>query len=160
MSGEEARRAAVSSTLSMRGLSTGLFTALSMASVGPHTRGMGGWREQRGQEIRTQLNRRDEGSLWVLFLDDPHGAPLLATPIEGAMGQVDRHLAVNLAMLINKVGSKAVLLAVPRRRGTPAEPDRQLWRDLQELLASSPVELLDLLVVGTHHSWSARDDLA
>jgi DNA repair protein RadC len=75
------------------------------------------------------------------------------------MDQIDRQLAVNLAMLINEVGSKAVLLAVPRQRGTPHEPDRQLWRDMQELLAHSPIELLDLLVVGPRHTWSAREAL-
>ena len=160
MSGEEACRAAVSSTLSIPRLSTGSFVALSLATVRPQTRGMGGWREERAREIRTQLSRWDEGSLWVLFLDDPHGAPLLATPIEGAMDEIDRQLAVNLAMLINEVGSKAVLLAVPRRRGTPAEADRQLWQRMRQLLADSPVELLDLLVVGSRHTWSACEALA
>ena len=114
------------------------------------------WREQRAKQIRTELRPRDEGSLWVLFLDDPHGAPLLATPIEGAMDELDRQLAENLAMVINSVGSAAVLLAVPRRRGLPAEPDHHLWQLMCELLADSPVKLLDLLVVGSRSTWSAR----
>lgn len=115
------------------------------------------WREARADEIRAELDPRDEGSLWVLFFDDPHGSPLLATHIEGAMDQMDRQLETNLAMIINEVRPKAVLLAIPRRRGTPADPDRQLWQNLQELLAGSPVELLDLLVVGASHTWSARE---
>jgi hypothetical protein len=117
------------------------------------------WREERARDVRIQMGRRDEGSLWVLFLDDPHGAPLLAMPIAGAMDQLDDLLAVNLAMLINEVGSKAVLLAVPRRRGTPAAPDRQLWLHMQQLLAGSAVELIDLLVVGSRDTWSAREAL-
>lgn len=157
MSGEEACRAAMSSTLSTQGLSTESFAALSLPIVRQQTRRMGDWREDRAREIRTQLNPQDEGSLWVLFLDDPHGPPLLATPIEGAMDEMDGQLAGNLAMIINKVGSKAVLLAVPRRRGTPHKHDRQLWRDMQELLADSSIELLDLLVVGPRHTWSARE---
>jgi len=122
---------------------------------------MGGrWQDQRAREIRTQLDRGDEGSLWVLFLDDPHGTALLATPFEDAMDQVDRQLTASLATLIKEVGSKAVLLAVPRRRGIPQEPDRRLWREMQELLADWPIELLDLLVVGALHTWSAREALS
>lgn len=117
---------------------------------------MDSWHEERAREIRTALQPQDEGSLWVLFFDDPREAPLLAAPLEGAMSKIDHQLAVNLAMVINEVGSHAVLLAVPRRRGLPAEPDHRLWQQLCELLAHSPVEVLDLLVVGSEGLWSAR----
>ncbi len=128
-----------------------------MLGAGPQTDGVDGWRDDRVREIRTQLTREDEGALWVLFLDDPHGSPLLATPFHDAMEQMDRQLMANLAGVIKEVGSKAVLLAVPRQQGAPLKADRLLWQGMQQLLAGSPVELLDLLVVGSHHTWSAQD---
>lgn len=139
------------------GLSTGHSPVCRFRGYGRRLVGMDAWREERAREIRAQLKPQDEASLWVLFLDDPHGAPILAAPIEGAMDHLDRQLLVNLAMVIDNVGSKAVLLAIPRRGGTLEEADRQLWQDIQKLLADSPVELLDLLVVASTKLWSARD---
>ena len=118
---------------------------------------MDNWREERAREIRTALQHGDEGSLWVVFFDDPRGAPLLAAPLEGAMGKIDRQFTVNLAMLINEVGSRAVLIAIPRSQGAPVESDYRLWRQLRELLAPSPIDLLDLLVVGPRSAWSVRE---
>ena len=103
--------------------------------------------------LRTQLRREDEGSLWLLFLDDPHGDVVLATSFEGAMAHVDAELTRNLVRIISHVPSAAVLLAVPRADGQPLNVDKRLWHDLEGLLTDP---LIDLVVVGESSYWSAR----
>ena len=117
---------------------------------------MTSWRDERIQEIRDRLVANDEGALWLFFLDDPYGAPILASAIDGAMAEMDAQLTRNVAMIVNQLAVKAVLLAIPRKNGTPQAADRKLWSDLQILLDSS-TELVDLLVVGPDSYWSARE---
>ena len=120
---------------------------------------MSSWRGERIAEIRGRLVANDEGALWLLFLDDPYGEPIFASAIDGAMAEMDAQLTRNVAAIINELGVKAVLLAVPRRDGRPLSVDRQLWSDLQ-ILVDSSTELVDLLVVGRESFWSARETTA
>lgn len=99
-----------------------------------------------------RLTPSDEGSLWLLFFDDPCGEPVVASAIDGGMAHLDEILP-NLLMIIDDVGAKAVLLAVPRRSGRPQPVDRRLWRELRTVSVSP--EILDLVVVGDHEHWSA-----
>jgi DNA repair protein RadC len=117
---------------------------------------MTSWRDERIQEIRDRLVANDEGALWLLFLDDPYGPPILASAIDGAMAEMNAQLTRNVAVIVNQLAVKAVLLAIPRKNGTPQAADRKLWSDLQILLDSS-TELVDLLVVGPDSYWSARE---
>ncbi|MDP9220789.1 MAG: hypothetical protein M3P23_09640 [Actinomycetota bacterium] len=113
------------------------------------------WLDERVSEVRQRLTTGDEASLWLLLFDDPSAAPVLAPVIEDAMSHMDADMARSVAIVINGVPAKAVLLAVPRRTGSPCRADRQLWLDLQHLVREPP-ELLDLIVVGDTEYWSAR----
>lgn len=139
---------------------TGPSPGVSQADVRPQTHCMPRWRDDRVQEIRQQLTPQDDGSLWILYLEDPYGEALLASAVTDAMAQMDRQMTENLGMIITSVAPKAVLLVVPRRDGKPLAVDSQLWSDLQDLLSGSTTELTDLLVVGRSRCWSARDSLA
>lgn len=113
------------------------------------------WLEERVEDVRERLTADDEGSLWMLLLEDPSGEPVIASAVDGAMAGMDSQLTRNLAMIITEVGAKAVLLAIPRRTGRPHPVDRQLWSDLRHLVGSS-TELIDLVVVGDAAYWSAQ----
>lgn len=113
------------------------------------------WLDDRVRELRLRLDRRDEGSLWLLFLDGPSGAVVVASAVDGAMTGMDADLRNNLVSIVRDVRAAAVLLAVPRAEGRPQRADRALWRVMERGCAST-TELVDLVVVGTDNYWSAR----
>jgi hypothetical protein len=119
-------------------------------------RGMSTWRDDRVREIRARLQPGDEGSLWMLLFDDPLGEPLAGTAISEAMENLDQAGTEHLASLLRRFEVRAALLAIVRRDGAPRPEDRRLWDGLDELLDGEP-ELIDLLVVGSRRTWSARD---
>lgn len=113
------------------------------------------WLDARVREVRRRLTSRDEGSLWLLFLDDPCGEVILAAALDGAMGSVDASMIRNLRQVIEGVPAPAVLLVVPRATARPLTAETALWR---QLLASPPTntELIDLLILGESDYWSVR----
>lgn len=118
---------------------------------------MPSWLDDRLRDLRGQLTPRDEGSLWLLFLDEPRGEVLLASAFAGAMAQVDAQMTRSLVRIIGQVPAAAVLLAVPRTDGQPLAVDRRLWSDLERL---DVLPLVDLVVVGESDYWSARQAAA
>ena len=117
------------------------------------------WLKVTIDEIRERLQPNDEGSLWLLFFDEPLLEPLVATAYDDAMAHVDARLTENIAKIIDAVPADAVLVAVPRRDGAPGPLDRQLWRDLGALRHGFRPRLLDLVVVGETGHWSAEGDV-
>ena len=115
------------------------------------------WLSETIDEIRQRLAPGDEGSLWLLYFDEPLREPLLASAFDDAMAHVDSRLTRNIATIIEGVPVDAVLLAVPRRDGLPRAVDRQLWRDLRGLLDGAGPRLLDFVVVGAARHWSAQE---
>jgi hypothetical protein len=106
--------------------------------------------------IRERLQPNDEGSLWLLFFDEPLREPVVATAFDDAMAHVDTRLTRNIAQIIDGTGSDAALVAIPRHSGTPRPVDRRLWRDLRALRDRIQPRLLDLVVVGDSRHWSAE----
>jgi hypothetical protein len=118
---------------------------------------MRSWTDERVDELRRLATPGDEGSLWIMLFEDPHGAPVLATTIDDAMAHLDEVLLRNLAWLLGELPAKAALLLVPRHEAHPRPSDRILWPELQRR-DHGTVELLDLLVVGSSRYWSAQSD--
>lgn len=116
---------------------------------------MTSWLDDHVEAIRAHGSADDEGSLWMLLLDDPYGSPVVTSVVDDAMEHMDAHLTRNIAMILTEVGANAVLLAVPRQSGRPYDVDRRLWADLQSMVRPPP-EILDLVVVGDQAYWSAR----
>jgi hypothetical protein len=114
------------------------------------------WLSETIVEIRQRLQPNDEGSLWLLFFDEPLREPLVATAFDDAMAHIEGQLTRNIAHIIDGTPADAVLVAVPRRDGAPRPVDRQLWRDLRALRNGIRPRLLDLVVVGDSRHWSAE----
>lgn len=114
------------------------------------------WCSDTIDEIRERLTPGDEGSLWLLFFEEPLREPLVATAFDDAMAHVNARLPRNIAEIIDATPADAVLLAVPRQDGAPRPVDQQLWRDLHALRDSFRPRLLDLVVVGDCRHWSAE----
>lgn len=119
---------------------------------------MSQWLENQIAEIRELMRLEDEASLWTLFFDEPEGAPAVTSVIDGAMAELDRELLRRYSAVTASVGAAAVLVAVIRRDGRPRTEDRQLWRDLRDLLRDGPTRLLAFVVVGTASHWAAASD--
>jgi hypothetical protein len=113
------------------------------------------WIDERVAEIRSLANHDDEGSLWIMLFDDPHGAPVMATTVDEAMAHLDELLLSNLAWILGELPAKAALLLIPRHDGRPRPADRRLWSELNAR-AHGSIELLDLVVVGRSGYWSAQ----
>lgn len=114
------------------------------------------WLSQTIDEIRDRVMPDDEGSLWLLFFDEPLCEPLVGAAFDGAMAHVDSEMTRNIALIIDTAPADAVLVAVPRRDGAPRPVDRQFWRDLRALRDDVAPRLLDLVVVGDRQHWSAQ----
>lgn len=152
----EARRAAACNTLSTgRISSTDPPTAWADAPRLIHRQRMSTWLDDRIQDMRAHLTPADEGSLWLLLLDKPLGAVVLACAVDDAMTHLDAGMASNLARIVREVPATAMLLVVPRADGRPRDVDRWLWRELQGLWPNS-TDLVDLVVVGLGSYWSSR----
>lgn len=95
----------------------------------------------------------DEGALWLLFFEDPHGRPIVASAIDGAMAQLDAALLQRVAVIIDDGPWKSVLLVVPRATGAPLTVDRALLPRIRALTQSTDV--IDVVVVGESTYWSA-----
>ena len=115
------------------------------------------WLSETIDEIRERLVPADEGSLWLLFFDEPLHEPLVASAFDGAMAHVDTQMIRNLAQIIDAAPADAVLVAVPRSDGVPRPVDRRMWRGLRARLDDVSPRLLDLVVVGDDRLWSAQE---
>lgn len=113
------------------------------------------WLQGIADDVRARAQPRDEGSLWLVLFDDPGGAPVVSAAIEGAMDHMDDLMLRQLTKILTQVGAAEVLLVIPRRSGRPRRVDRTLWEQLTARIGSA-TDLLDLLVVGSRTSWSAR----
>ncbi len=116
---------------------------------------MGSWLDKRVDEVRSLTTHADDGSLWIMLFEDPYGAPVVATTVDGAMAQLDDVLLRNIAWILGELSAKATLLFIPRADGRPRAVDRWLWPELQRRVHGT-IELLDLVVVGPAGYWSAR----
>jgi hypothetical protein len=160
MSGKEARRAAVRPTLSTE-LSRPPYELLSpihdagIVSRPTSEEQMQTWIDERVAELRSLASHDDEGPLWIMFFDDPHGAPVMATTVDDAMAHLDQVLLRNLAWILGELPAKAALFLIPRDDGQPRPVDRQIWSELNARV-HGPIELLDLIVVGASSYWSAQ----
>ena len=117
---------------------------------------MDDWLAERAAELRGLRGPDDDDALWLFFLDDPHGEPVLATAIDGALSHLDSDLISGLAHVLRDVPAKAVLLAVSRPSARPEPADRCLWEELGVALDGA-TELVDLLVVGDQVHASLRN---
>jgi hypothetical protein len=117
------------------------------------------WLDERVDELRTLATPDDEGSLWIMLVEDPHGAPVMATTVDDAMAHLDEVLLRNLAWILGELSAKAALLLIPRPDGRPRPVDRQLWRELNRRVQGT-IELLDLVVVGPSRYWSVQAGLS
>jgi hypothetical protein len=115
------------------------------------------WLDETIDDIRERVQPGDEGSLWLLFFDEPPREPLVAAAFDDAMAHVDEQMIRNVAQIIDAAPAEAVLVAVPRRDGVPRPVDRQFWRDLRELLDDVSPRLVDLVVVGVGRHWSVQE---
>jgi hypothetical protein len=115
------------------------------------------WLSETINEIREKLTPSDEGSLWLLFFDEPLHEPLIASAFDDAMAHVDAQMTRNIAQIIDGAPADAVLVAVPRRDGVPRPVDRRFWQELRTLLDDVSPRLLDLVVVGDARHWSAQE---
>lgn len=106
--------------------------------------------------VRARSRPSDEGSLWLVLFDKPGGLPVVSAAIEGAMDHMDDLMLRQLTKIISEVGAAEVLLVIPRRSGRPRPVDRTTWEQLSARIGAA-TELLDLLVVGSRTSWSARE---
>jgi hypothetical protein len=113
------------------------------------------WIEDRVDEVRSLASHDDEGSLWIMLFEDPHGAPVMATTVDDAMAHLDEVLLHNLAWILGELPAKAALLLIPRNDGRPKPVDRWLWAELNARV-HGPIELLDLAVVGRASHWSVQ----
>jgi hypothetical protein len=105
--------------------------------------------------VRQRRSPADEGSPWVFVFDDTSGAPVLAIAFAACTDAIDEPMLKNLAKVIVGIGSRRVLVAIPRQTGTPNLADHRLWINLSANMPSC-VRLTDLLVVGNTKCWSAR----
>jgi DNA repair protein RadC len=103
---------------------------------------------------RLRTRRGAEGELVAVFLD-PRLRPLLTATVGEGMDNVDELFLRHLEAMVADMEVAAVLFAVSRMSGSATRLDRLLWRELKARLASSPTELVDLLVVGETRYWSA-----
>jgi hypothetical protein len=117
------------------------------------------WIDDRVDEVRSLATENDEGSLWIMLFEDPHGEPVLATTVDDAMAHLDEVLLRNLAWILGELPAKAALLLIPRTDGLPRPMDRQLWQELNRRVDGT-IELLDLVVVGPSRYWSAQAELS
>ena len=115
----------------------------------------GEWLGERIREIREDVTTGDEGSLWILFFDDPEATPVMAHAIAGAADERDTSWLPGLARILEDVAAGAYLVAVIRADGRPRPADDRLWRDLQTLLRGSRCRVLAFLVVGATSYWCA-----
>lgn len=125
----------------------------AMATAGREPVRVSAWLDERAVEIRAHTSSDDEGALWLLFFQDPHGTPIIATAIDGAMAELDAALLQHIAMIIDDGPWKAVLLVVPRAVGAPLAIDRELLPRIRALTRSTHV--IDVVVVGESTYWSA-----
>lgn len=72
------------------------------------------------------------------------------------MNHMDELMLRQLTKILTQVGAAEVLLVSLRRSGRPRPVDRATWEQLSARIGPAP-DLLDLLVVGTRTSWSARE---
>lgn len=115
------------------------------------------WTHARVGEIRDRMSDDDEGTLWVLFLDDPRGEPLTGIAVDALAAEgagYDDDALEGLAALLDEARPAAVLLAVSRASGTPHPADVRLLESLRARLIG-PTDVLDLIVVGRHTACSA-----
>ncbi|HVV74438.1 MAG TPA: hypothetical protein VHC43_00260 [Mycobacteriales bacterium] len=96
-----------------------------------------------------------EGTTRLLFVRDGGRIGLVQTPQETA-NDADQFFALYLERMITDVAAPAVVVAVHRAEGRPTYSDRQLWTMLRARIEQTPVNLLDLVVVGASRTWSAR----
>ena len=104
-------------------------------------------------EIRDRLTPDDEGAIWALYLDR-EDRPLLASAIEDGMAHITDERLHALVYVLANVGAHAVLVAIPRRDGSPLDADRRLQRALRTLMAGERTRLVDVIVVGDYE-WSS-----
>jgi hypothetical protein len=105
-------------------------------------------------DVRARLRPDDEGSLWLLFLDQVQGEVIVATAFDSTVDPSNFEVTRGLRRIISEVPSPAVLLVVPRADGLPLAVDKELWSELNA--APTPgTEFVDLLVVGAETYWSA-----
>jgi hypothetical protein len=115
---------------------------------------MATWLCEHVSDVRTRLCPDDEGSLWLLFLDQLQGEAILATAFDGIVDPSNFQVTRGLRRIISEVPSPAVLLVVPRADGLPLAVDKELWIELTAL-PTPGTEFVDLVVVGAATYWSA-----
>lgn len=116
---------------------------------------MASWLDERVGEARSLTTCSDYGSLLMMFFQDRHGAPVMATTVDDAMAHLDEVMLRNLAWVLGELPAEAALLFIPRSDGRPRPVDRRLWPELKRRVHGT-IELLDLVVVGPAGYWSAR----
>ena len=105
-------------------------------------------------EHRARLEAQDEGSLWLTFVGSD--GRLVSAAIAGAMEHLDEVLLNNLVRVIDESQAEAVVLVVPRSDARPRAVDRRLWREVA-MRVDPWTDVLDLVVLGPHGTWSMRD---
>lgn len=113
------------------------------------------WLDERVGEARSLTTCSDDGSLLMMFFQDRHGAPVMATTVDNAMAHLDEVLLRNLAWVLGELPAEAALLFIARSDGRPRPVDRRLWSELKRRVHGT-IELLDLVVVGPAGYRSAR----
>jgi len=110
------------------------------------------WYEALACAVRDRRGDGDEGTTWVLFVDDERKIFVgMAIEPDGEIGQAE---VDGLAEVIRGLDPPAVVVAVTRDEGEPLAADWRLWEELRGRLAVSRTELIDVVVVGRHSWWA------
>jgi hypothetical protein len=110
------------------------------------------WYDEIAAEVRKLRGHDDDGTIWVLFLDDdrrPHVSAVLPPAVEIGAAEFD-----GLAKIVDEVDAPAVVIAVPRPDGEPRPDDWRVWEELRARLLVGRCELVDLVVVGEESWWA------
>jgi hypothetical protein len=110
------------------------------------------WYDAIAADIRSNQSADDEGTLWVLFVEEDRRFAIgmaVGPEVDAGPDEYD-----GLTQIIDEIDPPGVVLAVTRDDGVPRAQDWRLWEQMRARLAAGRAALIDVIVVG-HHSWWA-----
>jgi len=110
------------------------------------------WYDLIAREVRTRRRCDDDGTVWLLFLDEGR-RPTIGAVFPPATG-IGAPEYDGLARMIDDIDPPGVVVVVPRFDGVPQVVDWRFWEELRARVVVTSCELVDLVVVGPRAWWA------
>jgi DNA repair protein RadC len=104
--------------------------------------------------VRHHPGDHGDGALFAVFLDRQRTV-LLTIGFEEGTKHVDELFLRHLIAVVSDLRVAAVVFAVRRESGRPTRIDKLLWHELSARVGATSTQLLDVVVIGELHLWSA-----